>query len=196
MLNLPDNLFQVLEAAELLGIDIDIHVADKIEETPPTIEREESPGGSFLIAQTTTAEDSKLEVIKMEEDGTFQCKACDYTTTRKEDMKNHDKVHSSNNPFYKCPSGGCMFKTKAKSHMRIHDEAKHKGLRFDRKFCDYQTAYKKDLGKHIERKHESGTSPFTWPCDICNFKGLDVSELKVHINKRHKKLPQAMDQSS
>lgn len=195
--NLPFNPLEVLEAAELLRIDIDIHVANKTERTSPPTGSEDSLEGSFLEAQATAAEDSKtdlnLEGIKMEEDGTFQCKTCDYTATRKGDMKNHDKVHSFNNSFYKCPSGGCMFKTKIKSHMRIHDGAKHKGLRFDCKLCDYQTAYKKDLGKHIERKHESGTSPFSWPCGNCNFKGLDISDLKIHINKRHNKLPQTMD---
>ena len=73
--------------------------------------------------------------------------------------------------------------------MQTHDEAKHKGLRFDCNLCDYQTAYRKDLGRHIEGKHKSGTSAFAWPCDVCNFKGFDISELKVHVNIRHNKLP-------
>ena len=193
--SLPFNPLEVLEAAELLGIDIDIHVADETEETsPPPVESEEN-FGSFL-KEDTVAEDSKLgaklEVIEMEEDGEFQCKSCDYTTTRKGNMRNHNKVHSSNSPLYKCPSGWCMFKTKRKSHMQTHDEAKHKGLRFDCNLCDYQTAYRKDLGRHIEGKHKSGTSAFAWPCEICNFKGFDISELKIHINIRHNKLPKTL----
>ena len=192
--SLPYNPLEVLEAAELLGIDIDIHVVDKAEQTPPV--ESEASLGSFLKPD----EDSKLDVnlgetMEMEADGTFECKTCDYTTTRKGNMRNHKQVHSSNEPFYKCPSDGCSFKTKAKSHMRIHTGAKHKGLRIDCSFCDYQTAYRKDLGKHIEKKHTSGTSPFAAPCNICNFKGLDVDELKIHINNRHRhnKLPQTED---
>ena len=193
--SLPYNPLEVLEAAELLGIDIDIHVVDKTEQTPPPDESE-AVLGSFLKPD----EDSKLDVnlgetMEMEADGTFECKTCDYTTTRKGNMRNHKQIHSSNEPFYKCPSDGCSFKTKAKSHMRIHTGAKHKGLRIDCSFCDYQTAYRKDLGKHIEKKHTSGTSPFAAPCNICNFKGLDVDELKIHINNRHRhnKLPQTED---
>ena len=190
--SLPYNPLEVLEAAELLGIDIDIHVVDKAEQTPPPVESEASLG-SFLKPD----EDSKLDVnldetMEMEADGTFECKTCDYTTTRKGNMRNHNKVHSSNSPLYKCPSGGCMFKTKRKSHMQTHDEAKHKGLRFDCNLCDYQTAYRKDLGRHIEGKHKSGTSAFAWPCEICNFKGFDISELKIHINIRHNKLPKTL----
>ena len=190
--SLPYNPLEVLEAAELLGIDIDIHVVDKAEQTPSPVESEAGLG-SFLKPD----EDSKLDVnldetMEMEADGTFECKTCDYTTTRKGNMRNHNKVHSSNNPLYKCPSGGCMFKTKRKSHMQTHDEAKHKGLRFDCNLCDYQTAYRKDLGRHIEGKHKSGTSAFAWPCEICNFKGFDISELKIHINIRHNKLPKTL----
>ena len=188
---------EVLEAAELLGIEIDIHVEDITEERAPLpIESEESVR-SFREGEATAAENSnldvKLEVIEMEEDGTFQCKTCDYTTTLKGNMRKHKRVHSSNNPLYKCPSSGCMFKTKRKSHMQTHDEAKHKGLRFDCNLCDYQTAYRKDLGRHIEGKHKSGTSPFAWPCDVCHFKGLDISELKIHSKIRHKKLPQTIE---
>ena len=184
---------EVLEAAELLGIDIDIHVEDETEERAPLpIESEKSFGSFFEEQEATAVEDSDLddvkrEVIEMEEDGTFQCKTCDYTTTLKGNMRKHKRVHSSNNPLYKCPSDGCIFKTKRKSHMQTHDEAKHKGLRFDCHLCDYQTAYRKDLGRHIEGKHKSGTSPFAWPCDVCHFKGLDIIELKIHIKIRHKK---------
>ena len=131
----------------------------------------------------------------MEEDGTFQCKTCDHTTTRKGNMRIHNKVHSSNIPLFKCLSAGCMFKAKRKGHMQTHDEAKHKGLRFDCNLCDYQTAYRKDLGRHIEGKHKSGNSPFAWPCDVCNFKGLDISELKIHTSMRHNRSPQMYSNS-
>ena len=118
-----------------------------LEETPQSVEIEEN-FGNFL-----TSEDSKFGAkLEMKEDGTFQCKSCDYKTTRKGNMRNHKRVHSSNSLF-KCPSEGCMFKTKRKGHMQTHDEAKHKGLRFDCNLCDYQTAYRKDLGKHIEKKN-------------------------------------------
>ena len=87
----------------------------------------------------------------MKEDGTFEWKTCAYMTTRKRNMINHNRVHSPS--IYKCQSEGCAFKTKAKRRMRIHEEAKHKGVRIDSNFCDYQTAYRKDLGKHIEKKN-------------------------------------------
>ena len=73
------------------------------------------------------------EALVMKEDGTFEWKTCAYMTTRKRNMINHNRVHSPS--IYKCQSEGCAFKTKVKSHMRIHEEAKHKGVRIDCNFC-------------------------------------------------------------
>ena len=98
------------------------------------------------------------EALEMKEDKTFECKTCAYTTTRKRNMINHNRVHSPS--IYKCQSEGCAFKTKAKSHMQIHEEVKHKGVRIDCNFCDYQMAYRKDLGKHIEKKTHKWDFPF------------------------------------
>ena len=185
--HLPFNPLEVLEAAELLGIDIDLHVADETEQSP-LIGSEESRV-SFSTEENSVVEDfktdAKLEVMQMEEDGIFQCKACEYRTTRKGNMTNHTRVHSSNSYLYKCPKNGCVFKAKSKSHMHSHNDAKHKGVRFDCNLCDYQTAYRKDLGRHVQGKHKGGT-PFAWPCDKCNFKGMNIRELKFHIKTRHK----------
>ena len=157
--HVPFNPLQVLEAAELLGIDIDIHVSN--EQTTPLQSSQQSPKSENLVKEEVLAGDVKLAVTKEEHDGTLQCKICDHTASRKSNLNQHTKmIHSTNSPLYKCPSLGCIFKTKEKYYMRSHNEAKHKGVRFDCSLCQYQTPYKKSLRRHIERKHTSGTTPF------------------------------------
>ena len=173
----------MLEAAELLGIDIDIHVANPNEQTPPL---QNSPKSESLVKEEGVAGDVKLPVAEEDDDGTLQCKSCDHTASRKSNLNKHIKmIHSTNSPLYKCPSLGCIFKTKEKSHMKSHNEAKHKGVRFDCSFCPYQTPYKKSLRRHIETKHTIGTTLFVLPCDLCNFKGLDEAELRNHSKIKH-----------
>ena len=190
----------MLEAAELLGIDIDIHVANQNEQTPSPDNSEQplEPEGLVMKEELVAGEDVKEEgvaddVIKEEDDGTFQCKICDYKTTRKgnkSNMHRHVKmVHSSNSlPVYKCPLPGCIFRTKQKTRMKYHNEGKHKGVRFNCGFCQYQTHYRENLLKHIEARHAAGEEAFAWQaCDLCNFKGLDLADLKSHTKIKHER---------
>ena len=188
----------MLEAAELLGIDIDIHVENQKEQTqspPENTHQNLDPEGPFVKEESVADEGVKEEevpddLIKEEEDGTFQCKVCDYKTTRKGNKGNMNKhikmVHSSNNPIYKCPLPECTYRTKEKRRMKSHNEGKHLGVRFDCVFCQYQTPYRENLGKHVEANH-GGEKAFAWPCDLCNFKGLNVAELKSHTKIKHER---------
>ena len=182
----------MLEAAELLGIDIDIHVGDQNEQTSPSENSHQSlePEGLVLKEELVADEEVTDDAIKEEEDGTFQCKKCDYKTTRKGNKGNMNKhikmVHSSNNPIFKCPLPGCIYRTKEKRRMKSHNEGKHLGVRFDCGFCQYQTPYRENLGKHVEANH-GGKKALAWPCDLCNFKGLNVAELKSHTKIKHER---------
>ena len=192
--------YKVLEAAELLGIDIDIHVGNQNEETPEdnnqTLEPEDLVMKEELAAdedvkEDGVADDDTDDAIEEEEDGTFQCKRCDYKTTRKSNkgnLRRHIRmVHSSNSPIYKCSVPGCTYITKGKSRMRAHTEGKHNGVRFDCGFCEYQTPYRENLGKHVDARHADEKTAFAWPCDLCNFKGLFESELKTHNKIKHER---------
>ena len=85
----------MLEAAELLGIDIDIHVANQDEQTPENSQQTLHPEGlavkEELVADEADAKEGGvkwMDVVKEGEDGTFQCKSCDYKTTRKSNKGN------------------------------------------------------------------------------------------------------------
>ena len=144
----------MLEAAELLGIDIDIHVENPNEQKPPQENSHQGLKLENLVNKEDLVVDVKPAETEEAQDGTLQCKSCDHTASRKSNLNKHIKmIHSSNNPLYKCPSIGCIFKNKDKYHMKSHIEAKHKGVRFDCSFCQYQTPYKKSLRKHIEARH-------------------------------------------
>ena len=188
----------MLEAAELLGIDIDIHVASQDEQTQYTENSQQTldPEGLAVKEELVADEDAKedgvkwMDVVTEGEDGTFQCKSCDYKTTRKSNkgnMRRHIKtVHLSNSPLFKCPLPGCTFKTQTKGRMRAHNEGKHNGVRFDCGFCEYQTPYRENLGKHVEARHADEPA-FAWPCGLCNFKGLNAAELKRHNKIKHER---------
>ena len=195
----------MLEAAELLGIDIDIHVENPNQETsdqslktdkfvnrnqetfPPENIDQILKSANLVNKKEGLAGDVKPNVTEEQQDGTLQCNQCDHTSSSKSNLNKHIKVvHSLDNPLYKCPSLGCLFKTKDKNYMKSHEEAKHKGLRFDCNFCQYQTPYKKSLRRHIETRHTvGGTTPFAWPCDLCQFKGLDETDLRRHTRVKH-----------
>ena len=188
----------MLEAAELLGIDIDIHVANQNEEMPQNAEDSQharEPEGLEVKEELATGgEDVKEdevadEDLKEGEDGTIQCKRCDYKTRKssKGNMIRHIKmVHSSNSPSYNCLLPGCTFRTKNKGRLRAHNEGKHNGVRFNCGFCEYQTPYRENLGKHVDARHADEPA-FKWPCDLCNFKGLNASELKSHKKIKHER---------
>ena len=188
----------MLEAAELLGIDIDIHVANQDEQTTSATENnlQTLEPEDFVVKEELVADEKDVKEdivaddgIKEGEDGTFQCKRCDYKTTRKSNkgnMTRHVKtVHSSNISVFKCPQPRCIFRTQTKGRMRAHKEGKHNGVRFDCDFCEYQTPYRENLGKHVEARHADEPSAFAWPCDLCNFKGLDEAELRNHSKIKH-----------
>ena len=183
----------MLEAAEVLGIDIDIHVSNQNEQTP-TLEKSFDPEGLAMKEELFADVDLKEEgsaddVIEEDKDGTFQCKICDYKTTskgNKSNMTRHIKMkHSSNTPVYKCLSPGCIFRTKQKSRLKAHNDGKHKGVRFDCNFCEYQTPLRENLGKHLQARH-AGENAFAFPCDLCNFKGFEAADLKNHTVVKHR----------
>ena len=177
---------QVLEAAELLGIEIDIHVENRNEQTPRLENFHPSPTPGNPEKEDFSGDEEKAAVMEEEQDGTFHCKICDHKASRKGNLNKHIKmIHSGNTPLYQCPSLGCIFKTKEKSHMKSHNKAKHLGVRFDCTFCQYQTPYRKSLGKHVEAKHTGEATPFAFPCELCNFKGFDQAQLRSHNRIKH-----------
>ena len=51
--------------------------------------------------------------------------------------------------------------------------------------CDYKTAHKSHLKKHIDSVHE-GIKPYK--CNICDYRTAEQSKLKIHTNSVHEKI--------
>ena len=176
---------EVLEVAELLGMDIDIHVDSNAEVEENSHETEEATAKMEAVAKMEVVlkeepNESLSELfITRESDGQFMCNSCDFSTAKKVEMRNHKKMLHENSIF---SCSGCDYKTKVKSHLKSHYEAKHAGVRFDCKFCDHQTAYKKALTRHIILRHSNGK---TLSCTLCSFTSFDKKDLGRHIRTTH-----------
>ena len=113
----------------------------------------------------------------------FQCKVCDYKTSRNFDLKKHtDSVHEGIKPF-KCNI--CEYECARNDRLKKHIDSVHEGIKpFKCKICDYRTAEKRKLMGHIESVHER-IKPFK--CHICQYKSALKSHLKTHITFVHEK---------
>ena len=187
-------LFQVLEVAEILGIDIDIHVenqsrklkidvANLFEETP-SLENVDQNMSEREQEGKIVADGTKPSVEVGGKDGTIKCNLCTSTFSSTANLRRHIGMnHSANVSLFRCASPGCSFSTKQKARLKGHKATKHNGVRFNCADCQFQTAWREALGKHIEAKHNK--VGFPWPCDLCTFKGLDEAELKSHTKIKH-----------
>jgi hypothetical protein len=174
---------QVLEAAELLGIEVDLVVNrsrdcdTSLEETLEPLETLETLEPLETLETIKTLEplveetqkevvvDPKEEILQGA-NGKFACDSCEHETTKKSNMRTHlIMVHSENAPQLQCEV--CQYRTKSRWHLKSHIIAKHSGVRFDCDFCRFQTAYKKALLGHIATKHNNGETPFL--CNFCDF---------------------------
>ena len=122
-----------------------------------------------------------------------KCDQCQYTTKKPgqilKHMSNHNGMIVSQNGTeieYNCQQ--CRFKTKTKSHLKVHITTKHTGIRFDCHNCSFQTAYRKDLARHKLAKHNVGIHPYQ--CDHCEYKARNKAELKKHILTKHSTMKQ------
>ena len=84
---------------------------------------------------------------------TVKCVICDYNTTDKDHLKEHNEaVHEGKKP-YKCVI--CDYNTSDKDHLNRHIEAVHEGkLQFNCYKCEFSSIYKVGLQKHILCVHE------------------------------------------
>ena len=77
----------------------------------------------------------------------------------------------------------CDYKTALKPHLKRHIESVHQGIKpFKCTLCEYEGSVKLSLEKHIESVHE-GIKPFK--CSICDFKTAFEPHLKRHIESLH-----------
>ena len=194
----------MLEAAEVLGVHMeDVLIgAEHAQELQPDYEECSNPETNIEQKVHINANDSEVEVdkkswevlnIKMPafvkgEDGRFKCSKCSTTSVRIGNVRQHWKeVHHTGVKVFKCQE--CEFQTNRKGHFKSHDKAKHQGVRYDCRFCDFQSAYSKGLRRHIELRHNNGETPFQ--CVQCGFlAGFNKKDLRNHVRDNHRVEPE------
>jgi len=124
-------------------------------------------------------EENNEEIVEL-----LECtyRECDFQSCKTDVLKKHIyKVHE-NPSSYSCDE--CDFMSLKIDYIRLHKKMVH-GERDRVKChydgCDYSAKWKGGVNQHIRRVHEG----VRFPCDQCDFVGLENRHLKYHIKKSH-----------
>ena len=84
-----------------------------------------------------------------------------------------------NNVAFKCPH--CDFETARKDKLKRHIESVHNNVAFKCPHCDFETARKDKLKRHIESVHNN----VAFNCNQCEFVANRKDNLKRHQKIKH-----------
>ena len=112
-------------------------------------------------------------------DNPYSCSECSYTTSKKNDLIEHNLTHSGIKPF-SCSE--CSFCTNHQNNLIRHRRT-HSGIEpFSCKECSYSTKQKGNLIRH--QLTHSGIRPFSCSkplsCKDCSYKTINEYYLKQH----------------
>ncbi|XP_043923136.1 zinc finger protein ZFAT [Protopterus annectens] len=109
----------------------------------------------------------------------FKCSVCEYATRSKSNLKAHMNRHCTEKTHL-CDMCGKKFKSKGtlKSHKQLHTAD---GKQFKCAVCDYTTAQKPQLLRHMEQ--HASFKPFR--CAHCHYSCNISGSLRRHYNRKH-----------
>lgn len=76
----------------------------------------------------------------------------------------------------------CPFKTITNNFLKVHKQFAHEGKRFECNSCDFKTKLQ------IQRKHNelvSAGKVVVFSCDLCSYKAFFERSLKEHVQTQH-----------
>ena len=83
---------------------------------------------------------------KVQEQVSFACDYCDYTSTFSSHVKMHtNAIHEK----IRYPCSQCAYQATQKGSLKSHIKSMHEGIKFPCNQCDYQSGDKSNLKKHI-----------------------------------------------
>ena len=86
----------------------------------------------------------------------------------------------------------CVYEGKNEDEIDIHMMSIHKQFRNQCNLCDYKTATKQELEKHVQTKHLTlkvdivVKEQIVLSCDQCDYKCMLNIQLKNHVKRNHK----------
>ena len=138
----------------------------------------------------------------------YKCSICSYLFSQKtalenhyfrfHDIKNHDITVYDRVKQYKCKESeykarqklfkrqNCDFETAEKENLQKHIDSLHKEIKeLKCSFCDFETAQNSILKRHIESVHKE-IKPFK--CGICDYECAQKGNLKRHVESVHERI--------
>ena len=110
----------------------------------------------------------------------YKCSTCDFSTKRKNNLRQHiRRNHLTNNPF-KCSK--CPYTTGCRNTFSRHVKQKHESRKTLECFmCDYVTydRYSMRLHSHVHAPR----NPFT--CFVCNYSAVRKQSIVKHLQENH-----------
>ena len=78
----------------------------------------------------------------------------------------------------------CGYKATQKSSLNSHNQAQHKGKKYQCNSCENEYNYASGLKKHTKSKLKG----VTYDCTICQSRFTRKDSLTIHINSVHRKI--------
>ncbi|XP_063540926.1 RE1-silencing transcription factor-like [Cydia strobilella] len=114
----------------------------------------------------------------------FKCCHCDYTASRKDEMKVHLRSHTGDKP-YSCDQ--CSYRAADHNAMRRHKKVHTKEVAYKCKHCPFSTIQSNNFASHMISMHPNVTSTDLHRCPYCVFKtvskDLYLTHLTTHTDK-------------
>ena len=169
-----------------------------------------------LFCTYTTQDSSNLKkhILNVHSDSKFSCNLCDKKFSRESSLSNHkEKSHSSKLKCDYCEKEYVCKKNLDKHILKDHTKNKiessngsfmllHQTERIIQKRyhfcqqCDYKSRWKRDVARHVERKHRQPNGPkkdLNRTCVKCNTTFSRYSNFKAHFLKCKVKLKKTLE---
>ena len=142
-----------------------INRADRLEK----VIKEYQLGGFDFLSKNLRLKNFHDSLVKKQSSNKKSAKKEDF----KETEKNEEKMLTCNY---------CDYTRENRSHVKIHQESVHEGIRYECDQCDQITTTKSDLNRHKRIKHEG----FKHKCRHCLFSTSQMAGLNRHMKIKHR----------
>ena len=111
----------------------------------------------------------------------YSCKLCKYETKYSQDIKRHSIIHTQTideRKQFKCAQ--CGSKYRDKRDLKVHIQSKHEDTKLSCNLCTFQSNNVNTFRYHYNLVHKSR-------CNICDKIVSHKGNLKIHMERNHKK---------
>ena len=114
----------------------------------------------------------------------IKCTECDFITTHERNLIFHMQLlHTKNAKRYECDI--CGHKATQASHLNLHINSVHLGLKFTCIICKKEYTQKSHLNTHVTRFHKKEKR---FECNVCGEKSQSKQALNMHMSAIHMKI--------